>query len=174
MSTNVELKARYSDLENARAAALALGAKYLGAERQHDTYFKVETGRLKLRRRQVVSKTAESELIYYQRPDVTGTRTSNYQRVTVADGVALSELLTDALGKIAEVIKMRGVFIHDNVRIHLDDVIALGTFLEFEAVVDDTCSEAQATAKTQQLISQFKIEPDAIVAGSYADLIGSD
>jgi hypothetical protein len=60
---NIELKARCPDLARAAEAARKLGATRVGALRQHDTYFVVPTGRLKLR--EMDGKPAE--LVFYQR-----------------------------------------------------------------------------------------------------------
>jgi predicted adenylyl cyclase CyaB len=170
MSTNIELKARYPDLQKARNIVLALGAEQAPAEKQHDTYFVVPSGRLKLRRRQVVSRPAQSEMIWYRRPDQAGPRGSDYTRVSVQDGLALMELLSDALGRQAEVVKQRAIYMHEGVRIHLDEVVGLGSFIEFEAIVDEQCDAEQARQKVERLQAQFEIDPASIVAGSYCDL----
>src|SRR5689334_15550162 len=110
---NIELKARCRDLPAARAAAIALGAKAVGVLEQVDTYFHVQSGRLKLR-----ETTGESaELIWYARADQTQFRASDYQLVPMADASLAKMALTSALGVRGEVRKRRELLMWHNVRI---------------------------------------------------------
>jgi adenylate cyclase, class 2 len=188
MKRNIELKLRCPNVQEARRIALCLPAELHADLRQRDTYFHTQTGRLKLReiwdlgmRTSDPADSAEptrpadrSELIWYQRPDEPQLRTSDYRVVPVEDGEALSVVLRDALGVAAEVVKVRSVYLWRNVRIHIDEVAGLGTFLEFEAIVDETCEESAARAKAQQLCDAFGVTPDQIISVSYADLPGLD
>lgn len=174
---NIEIKARCADLKAARAAALDVGAKLLVIERQHDTFFNAPNGRLKLRRRQIEASPADNEqsprraneLIWYQRPDTPDSHGSDYTLVPVADAEATSAIMAAVLGQTLDVHKHRTVYLHDNVRIHLDDVVGLGTFIEFEAHVDETCDDAAARDKLDRLRGAFGIKDEDLVAGAYAD-----
>ncbi|HVN86319.1 MAG TPA: class IV adenylate cyclase [Candidatus Binatia bacterium] len=170
MSRNIELKARWSDLPVAARIAENMGATLHAVERQHDSYFHVTNGRLKLRRRWIDRRELPSELIWYQRPDRSAARASDYSLVPVDAGEQLLAQLTGAVGVRTEVIKERTVYLHDNVRIHLDDVEGLGSFIEFEAIVDDTCDDSAAHAKLDRLRTAFAIRPADVIGGSYADL----
>ena len=170
MSRNIELKARCSDLAGATRVAEECGARLQSIERQHDTYFRVANGRLKLRRRWVDGSELPSELIWYERPDLSQARASDYSLVTIDRGEQLLAQLAGALGVATEVRKERTVYLHDNVRIHLDDVHGLGTFVEFEAIVDGACDDQTAHAKLERLRIAFAIGPADVVSGSYADL----
>ena len=129
---NIELKARLPSLAAAREIAAALATS--GPERQHqiDTYFACAQGRFKLR--EIDGQTAQ--LVAYARPNGSHPRASDYRLVPVADAAALKAALADALGVQVVVEKQREIYLHHNVRIHLDEVLGLGTFLEFEAVLD--------------------------------------
>ena len=170
MSRNIELKARCSDLHRAAGVAESLGAILYPVERQHDTYFRVARGRLKLRRRWVDGRELPSELIWYERPNASQQRASDYSLVAVDQGEQLCAQLAGALGVANEVSKRRTVYLHAGVRIHLDAVHGLGTFIEFEAIVDADCDDVTAHSKLDRLRAVFAITPEQIVSGSYADL----
>jgi adenylate cyclase, class 2 len=57
------------------------------------------------------------------------------------------------------------------VRIHLDDVEGLGQFLEFEAVLSPEIDDTAGRQQLEQLIRQFNIQPEDLLAGSYIDMI---
>lgn len=169
MKRNIELKARYPDLEAARRIAEEVGAVLHTCERQRDTYFRCETGRLKLRQRWTDDGEC-SELIGYERSNADRPRPSDYSIVPIPDGEALRALLAAALGVAVEVDKRRTVYLYENVRIHLDDVRGLGTFLEFEAVLHGSCSEEECHGKLRRLIEAFRIDDGQIVPVSYGDM----
>ncbi len=177
MKRNIELKARVADLGAADQIARSIGAELHISERQRDTYFRVASGRLKLRERWSCGSTGvcdhpcPSQLIWYHRPDDAEARASDYALIVLENGADLRNLLVGSLGVLVEVAKVRTVYLYDNVRIHLDDVARLGTFLEFEAIVDHACDEAAARAKLDRLIGEFRIASDSVIAGSYSDLL---
>ncbi len=178
MKRNIEIKAACDDLDRVRAAVQALSAQSAGIEEQCDTYFRTTHGRLKLRRRLLNSEDAGAgaadehfELIWYQRPDTTTAKGSDYYLIRVIDGAELRRLFADGLGILAEVHKRRTVYLWRNVRIHLDEVRRLGSFIELEAIVDGTCDEASALAKIDHLCKVLKILPDQLIDVSYSDLL---
>jgi homotetrameric cytidine deaminase len=60
----------------------------------------------------------------------------------------------------------------ENVRIHLDDVQELGTFIELEAMVGPGLNTPEEAAeKVARLRSELAIADDALVAAGYADLL---
>lgn len=174
-SRNIELKARCADLEAARAAAQAHGARFVRVEHQRDTFFPAPRGRLKLRERtwhegQDEEAMSDAELIAYERADIDGTRESRYRVVRAIEAPALSAALSAALGQRGVVAKRRELWLWHNVRIHLDAVENLGSFVEFEAVLSATDSEAEGhtrVAALQQALGLTEIVPVA-----YADLLG--
>jgi adenylate cyclase, class 2 len=170
MRRNIELKARCANLAAAESIAKSLGAHLHTIERQHDTYFTAADGRLKLRQRRTAQRELMSELIWYRRTDERRARASDYSLVTTDSGAALRALLGGALGIAVEVVKQRAVYLHDGVRIHLDQVEGLGHFIEFEAVVHGGCDDQAAHAKLDRLRVAFGVEPEDILRGSYADL----
>jgi homotetrameric cytidine deaminase len=169
---NIELKARDPNPSRSLELALALGAEDKGEIEQVDTYFGGARGRLKLRVQQAGGQQLWDELIEYTRADATEARASTYVRVPVADATALQEALDAAYGTLVTVTKRRRLLLWEGVRIHLDEVEGLGSFLEFEAVAEpgteDLSLERQ---KVERLRAEFGIEDEDLVATSYSDLL---
>jgi homotetrameric cytidine deaminase len=164
---NIELKARDPNPEVTAARCLNLGAVPTGAMHQRDTYFAARRGRLKLR-----TDESSSELIAYRRPDDAEPTESAYVRVPAFEPDALTEALAYTLGPAAVVVsKRRQVLLWEGVRIHLDEVEGLGSFVEFEAVLPTAGDLETARAKVARLRSELGIEDDALVAVGYADLL---
>ncbi|HYB29039.1 MAG TPA: cytidine deaminase [Solirubrobacteraceae bacterium] len=163
---NVELKARDPDPQATTARCLALGATDAGTLEQHDAYFHARHGRLKLR-----SEEDDSELIAYRRADDAEPAESVYVRVPVAEPALLTAALDAALGSVVVVVKRRRLFMWEGVRIHLDEVTGLGSFIEFEAVLPDAADPATAREKLGFLRAQLGIEDGALVSVGYADLL---
>jgi predicted adenylyl cyclase CyaB len=91
--------------------------------------------------------------------------------LAAGSGDALCELLVGSLGAIVEVTKFRTVYLYQNVRIHLDEVPNLGTFLEFEAIVDDGCDDTAAESKVRTLYAAFDLTDSQVCSDSYSDLL---
>ena len=64
---------------------------------------------------------------------------------------SLAEAFDAALGTIVVVSKRRRLFLWEGVRIHLDEVEDLGSFMEFEAVLPDAGDLATAHEKVAHL-----------------------
>jgi len=168
---NVELKARYDDLQAGRDTAQQLGASFEGQLQQRDTYYLVPEGRLKLREIRAEPGGTSAELIWYARPDDLSARTSHFHVVPLAEPTGIHETLAAALGIHVVVEKTRELFLLDNVRIHLDTVTGLGRFLEFEALLIDGRDEQDGFGQLDALQRDFGIRPDDVVGGSYSDLL---
>jgi homotetrameric cytidine deaminase len=165
---NVELKARDPDPDATAARCAALGAEDRGVLVQRDTYFAARHGRLKLRQ----SEQGGDELIAYGRPDAAEPRESAYVRATIPEAEDVREALAAALGTVVVVAKRRRLFVWENVRIHLDEVDGLGTFLELEAIVaPDDNDLSVARAKVDRLRDELAITDDSLVAEGYSDLL---
>jgi homotetrameric cytidine deaminase len=164
-SVNVELKARDPNPEVTTARCLNLGAVDQGELRQTDTYFVARRGRLKLRSQE----GGGNELIAYSRPDATGARESTYVRAPASQSVL--EALDSALGTTVVVSKRRRLLVWEGVRIHLDEVDGLGSFIEVEAVLPDAGDLEAARSKVAHLRSELAIEDDTLVSVGYADLL---
>src|SRR4051812_36929780 len=165
---NIELKARCGDLLRAATAAESLGAVSQGVLVQTDTYFHAARGRLKLREHE----GGRAELIWYARPDRVEYRASDYHVIPVSNPAEMKPALAAALGIRGEVRKRRQLYLWHNVRIHIDDVQSLGTFIEFEAVISDESEETQSLERLRILTDALRIGDEDRVAQSYSDLLG--
>jgi len=166
---NVELKAVRKNLAADRARCRKLGAEFAGRLTQRDTYFKVERGRLKLREQ----RPGEAQLIAYLRPDESRARICDYRLVSAPQPAALRAALASCLGVVAEVRKIRELYLYRGVRIHLDRVRGLGSFIEFEAVVTPGRTARWGRRMIRELSEAFEIDADDTVPDSYVDLVRS-
>ena len=167
---NVELKASDPDPERSLAVVLELGARDRGILRQRDTYFRVNSGRLKLREEEPGGAT----LIQYDRVDADEARESRYRVVPVDDPAGLCAALTASLGTLAVVEKERHLLLWQSVRIHLDRVKGLGNFIELEGVATKDSDLADELERVTRLTEALDIVPERILRNSYSDqVVGS-
>lgn len=139
---------------------------------QTDTYFNVPAGRLKLR--EFRDESNASELIFYARSGEAEPRRSDYHILEVTEPAALKSILALALGVRAVVKKKRDVYIFRNVRVHLDEVAGLGSFLELEAVLDEDHLEEDAMVMLGELMREFCIAKEDLLGGSYCELMSEN
>lgn len=167
MARNVEIKARVRNLEDVRKRAQSLSGGTPEVLEQEDVFFPAKRGRLKLRR----LAPDEGQLIYYDRPDETGPKTSTYSISHTQNPAALREVLASALGEAITVRKVREVYIVGQTRIHLDAVEGLGEFMELEVVLGEEDTEQSGQETAFALMEQLGIEQADLVEGAYADLL---
>jgi predicted adenylyl cyclase CyaB len=165
MPRNLELKARIGSIAEARRYAMKIGAHPHGILHQEDQYYRIPHGRLKLR----IEKNHSAELIYYNRPNKKTQRYSTYFLFPVTDQKLADRICTGACGKKVKVVKKRRLYLYKNARIHLDEVQGLGTFIEFEVIVNHGNRQAQTLLKF--LSVHFRIKHSDSISGSYSDLI---
>src|SRR3712207_4286285 len=163
---NVELKARDPDPARTLAAALAHGAEDHGVLNQRVTYFNAGEGRLKLR-----EEDERATLIAYERADEAVARLSAYHLVDVPDPAALRTALDDALGITVVVAKQRRLLLWRDVRIHLDEVEGLGSWVELEAVAPPDSDLADEHAKVAELRQVLDIHDGRIASRGYAAMV---
>ena len=161
---NVELKATDPDPEGSLAVCLELGAEDKGVLVQRDTYFRVPSGRLKLRE----ETPGTAVLIQYDRPDAAHARESRYRLVEIADPHGLKEALDRALGTLVVVDTHRHLLVWHGVRIHLDRVEGLGSFIELEGVAPTGSDLSAESGRVAELSEKLGLR-GRILADSYSD-----
>ena len=185
MASNVEIKAHLPEREAVEAIAARLEDGGVEALEQTDVYFRVPTGRLKLRIFAAVSPSAasasavgvtataapEAELIQYHRPDARDPEVSTYQRVAVPDPSALRAALSAALGERVVVHKQRRVYLVGRTRIHIDRVTGLGDFLELEVVLRENEDQSVGEAEARALMQTLGVRSVHLIEAGYADLL---
>jgi predicted adenylyl cyclase CyaB len=164
---NVELKAVDPDPARSLAACRALGASDEGLLTQRDTYYIVARGRLKLREQ----RPGAAHLIQYERAVRLEQRESRYRIAEVADAAAAYAVLEAALGVECVVAKRRRLFLWRGVRIHLDEVDGLGSFVELEAVAEPGSDRSAEHARIVTLREELAIDDARLVAHGYAELL---
>lgn len=164
---NVEIKARCSDPGAVLDRLIGLGAQSQGIDDQVDVYYRVPTGRLKLRR-----GTIENNLIHYLRPDGTSPKESRVHLVPVDPGSGLDELLGSALDHDVTVEKRRHILWLGNVKFHIDTVAGLGSFLEIEAIdfAGDRGHE-QLRGQCDHYMGILGVRATDLEARSYSDML---
>ena len=167
VGANLELKGRDRDPARSRWVCEQIGAADEGALSQLDTYFEVPRGRLKLREQ----SPGGAQLIAYERADDRGNTESRYHLVAIPDPAALKAALAATLGIRVEVRKERRLYLYEGVRIHLDAVEGLGSFIEFEGVATADTEVDGFTPLLIDLRRRFGIEDDDLLAVSYSDLV---
>ena len=164
---NVELKATDPDPERSLAVCRELGAEDRGILVQRDTYFRVarrppEAARGDARRRR-------ADPVPPLRP-ARGAREPLPDR-PVEDGAALREALDAALGTLVVVDKERRLLLWEGVRIHLDTVEGLGSFLELEGVAPEDSDLSAERDRVAQLSEALGLDETRILADSYSDRV---
>jgi adenylate cyclase class IV len=165
MARNVEIKARVDDLALVRTRATPLATAPATTFAQDDTFFAAQAGRLKLRR----FADGRAELIAYRRSDREDAKLSEYEIVPVPDADRLHRALALACGEFGRVVKRRTLVLAGRTRIHLDDVLGLGTFVELE--VADGEPESAGVAEADRVLAALGVAAEARVRGAYVDLL---
>lgn len=167
MPLNIEIKARTSRSEAIRQTLKEKQADFRGTDHQTDTYFHCQSGRMKLRQGNI-----EQSLIHYERSDQAGPKASHVSLYYPKPGPELKTLLSNALGVWKEVRKAREIYFVDNVKIHLDTVDGLGTFVEIEAIDrDGSIGEDKLLEQCQYFMAEFHIEEGDLLEQSYSDMV---
>lgn len=165
---NIEFKAELRDLPAARRQCETLGAVPAGRFEQLDTYYRLTDGRLKRRE----SSGEPTQWIFYHRPDRARPRMSNFSILT--DEEARRRWGTHSLTEWLRVTKTRELWLVDSVRIHLDLVPRLGTFIEFEAPISKAMPVEACHDRIARLREAFTPILGEPCSASYSDLMELD
>ncbi len=163
----IEFKARVADHEKTERALLALDPFYKGEDRQVDTYFNVQNGRLKLREGNI-----ENALIWYDRPNEAGSKQSRVLLHKHTPDLALKEMLTKLHTVKVIVDKKRKIYFIDNVKFHFDEVEGLGKFIEVEAIDEHgDLGISKIREQCDHYAQLFGIKQEDYIDVSYSDLV---
>jgi predicted adenylyl cyclase CyaB len=162
-----EIKAKCQDPKRIRNILKSEGANFKGLDHQIDTYFRVPSGRLKLREGNI-----ENALIYYKRSDQKNSKRCDSVLYRGPDGQALKKVLTAACGVFAVVDKRREIYFLKNVKFHIDKVKGLGSFVEIE-VFGPAGAASQGKLRKQCEAAQalLGIRKKDLLADSYSDRV---
>ncbi len=170
---NYEFKARLRNEQHIRVLLKKLRARFVGTDHQIDTYFRVPSGRLKVREGRI-----ENALIFYRRSDAPRPRRARVEMMLLPRRNSMKTILAAALGILAIVDKHREIYFVGNVKIHIDRVRGLGKFVEVEAVQKLTVNSRKSTVAGKRISNQarkfkrlFGIAATDLIAKSYSDLV---
>jgi len=164
---NIEIKARCNNPKSIRNYLINHKAELKGTDEQTDTYFNVPNGRLKLREGNI-----ENNLIFYQRNNQAGPKSSHFNLVKVEDAKGLKEVLAKSMGVKVIVKKRREIFYINNVKFHIDEVPGLGSFVEIEAGnILAGLSAIQLKEQCDYYMKGLGIADNDLVEISYSDML---
>jgi adenylate cyclase class IV len=167
MSRNIEIKAHVDDIDALTAKAAAIADEGPIEIAQDDTFFRCDSGRLKLR----TFSNGTGELIYYRRANQSGPKESFYLLSPTSAPDSLREALSLAYGQVGRVQKQRVLFLVGRTRVHLDKVEQLGHFLELEVVLADDEPADVGVREARKLMEKFDVEPHRLIDDAYVDLL---
>jgi len=167
MARNVEIKAFAPNFAEVSSKAKSLSAAAPEIIEQVDVFFRTARGRLKLR---FVSPT-RGELIFYQRADQAGPKTSVYSIYSTSNPADLRAVLSATYGEDVTVEKVRTLYQIGRTRVHLDSVKHLGQFVELEVVLEDGEAAETGIAEAHRLMDDLGIRQESLIEGAYADLL---
>jgi adenylate cyclase, class 2 len=164
---NFEFKARAENLAELEEKLLQLNPKFIGEDRQIDTYFNVSQGRLKLREGNI-----ENSLIHYERANTADAKASKILLYQHTPDKTLKDILVKTLGVKIVVDKLRKIYFIENVKFHFDVLADLGTFVEVEAIDNDgSIGLEDLQSQCRKYAVFFEIKDEDYVSESYSDLI---
>jgi len=167
MPANIEIKARVTDFDSLKQAAEWLSDTPCQVIPQVDTFFNCSHGRIKLRE---LSPQC-GQLVYYLRQDIVGPKHSEYKIFETDDPAALKLILSQAFGVRGVVSKVRYLYLVGQARIHLDDVLGLGKFMELEVVLQPGQTDVEGQAIAENLMKRLGIKDKDLIDSAYMDLM---
>ena len=162
---NYEFKARMKDESLIRAVLRKLRARFIGTDHQVDTYFRVASGRLKVRAGRI-----ENALIFYERSNARRARRARIEMMLLPRRNSLAAILSRVLGVHVVVEKRREIYFVGRVKIHLDRLRGLGRFVEVEAI-SPSGNLRTIRKQARRFQKLFGIRDSDIVPQSYSDLV---
>ncbi len=164
---NIEIKARCKNPAAIREYLESKKAFFNGVDEQVDTYFHTNKGRLKLREGMI-----ENNLIYYERNNQAGPKSSAFNLARLEDSASVKDILTKSMGVKVVIRKKREIWYIDNVKFHIDDVPGLGSFVEIEAgnMITDLSVE-ELRQQCDHYMQELGIRDSDLLQYSYSDML---
>jgi predicted adenylyl cyclase CyaB len=167
MPVNIEIKARVQDFASLQARAGQLSDTPCQVIPQMDTFFNCPQGRIKLRE----LSPQHGQLVYYMRQDISGPKHSEYKIYETTDPASLKLILAEAFGVRGVISKVRYLYLVGQTRIHLDDVVGLGKFMELEVVLRQNQTDAEGQTIAEDLMGQLGINQGDLIETAYIDML---
>ena len=164
MKKNLEIKYKPGNLIEISYITGLLKNYSHTTEKQTDIYYKTVRDRLKLR---IINDT-EGSLILYNRAEKKNKRISKYTISKTKDFRELDFILRKQFRVLVTVIKKREIYIHKNIRVHIDTVKGLGKYIEIEIIYDDI---SKAKDIMNNLVTELNLDENKFIKVSYSDLL---
>jgi len=164
----IEIKARCSNPSKVRQLLLQqLNIQFIGVDAQMDTYFKIPSGRLKLREGNI-----ENSLIYYDRENKKDAKKSDVTLYKPTEVVSLKAVLLAALPTLIVVKKKREIYFIDHIKFHIDTLTTLGSFIEIEVIdATDAMDITKMKKQCQWYMELLDIQQEDLMENSYSDML---
>jgi predicted adenylyl cyclase CyaB len=164
----IEIKARCSNPSKVRQLLLQqLNIQFIGVDAQVDTYFKIPSGRLKLREGNI-----ENSLIYYDRENKKDAKKSDVTLYKPTEVASLKAVLLAALPTLIVVEKKREIYFIDHIKFHIDTLSALGSFIEIEVIdANDAMDISEMKEQCQWYMELLDIQKEDLMENSYSDML---
>jgi adenylate cyclase, class 2 len=167
--TNIEIKAKcpVEKQDRIRKILKDYDAEYKGTDSQLDIYFKVDEGRLKVRRGDI-----EYSLIFYNRENKREAKESDIELYPLKENSLLERMIWRNHNVLVQVEKSREIYFIDNVKFHLDNVKNLGTFVEIEAISkEDKIPKERLQRQCDYYKNLLGISDGDLIGYSYSDML---
>ena len=150
------------------------GATFTWERHQRDTFWNTQNGWLKLREVINESESIQAELIGYRRSaESSDARPSDYHIVEIDQPDALKAALDSTMGRKGVVEKQRDLWIWKQTRVHLDEVLGLGSFVELETVLRDI-DEPEGRQQMQECLELLQLNDAEKLAVPYLEMQRTD
>lgn len=164
----IEIKARCSDPSKVRQLLHQQpNLQRIGTDAQVDTYFKIPSGRLKLREGNI-----ENSLIYYDRENKKEAKKSEVTLYKPTEVASLKAVLVAALPALIVVEKKREIYFIDHIKFHIDTLTDLGSFLEIEVIdATDAMDIIKMEEQCQFYMDLLNVQKEDLMTHSYSDML---
>jgi predicted adenylyl cyclase CyaB len=164
----IEIKARCPNPSKVRQLLLEQpNIQFIGNDFQVDTYFKIPSGRLKLREGNI-----ENRLIYYDRENKKDAKKSAVTLYNPADISSLKAVLVAALPTLIVVEKKREIYFIRHIKFHIDTLTALGSFIEIEVIdTTDSMDINKMKEQCQFYMDLLDVQKNDLIEHSYSDML---
>ena len=164
----IEIKARCSNPSKVRQLLLQQpNIQFIGVDAQMDTYFKIPSGRLKLREGNI-----ENSLIYYDRENKKDAKKSDVTLYKPTEVVSLKAVLLAALPTLIVVKKKREIYFIDHIKFHIDTLTTLGSFIEIEVIdATDAMNITKMKKQCQWYMELLDVQKEDLMENSYSDML---
>lgn len=164
----IEMKARCSNPTKVRHLLLQQpNIQFIGIDSQVDTYFKIPSGRLKLREGNI-----ENSLIYYDRENKKDAKKSDVTLYKSTEIASLKAVLVAALPILIVVEKKREIYFIDHIKFHIDTLTSLGSFLEIEVIdANDAMDISEMRQQCERYMKLLDVQKEDLMEHSYSEML---